>query len=181
IQFNSIIQIITYGVKMASIDYFECEDCGFKWKDQGPLFFFLNEKEEIEEYILLRNIMDLDKDSPISGDIVETYCANCDRKIKIYVISFIKKPLNEEEAIDLIESLASENKISNEHLRPYIRKSDLKDDGFLVDLSRNFHSSKGYSCPNCNSEIPKHILSRNACPKCGGIIKVVDGMCLDKL
>ena len=27
---------------MASIDYFECEDCGFRWKDQGPLFFFLN-------------------------------------------------------------------------------------------------------------------------------------------
>ena len=166
---------------MASIDYFECEDCGFKWKDQGPLFFFLNENEEIEEYILLRTAMDLDKDSPISGDIVETYCIKCDRKIKIYVISFIKKPFTEDEAIALIEKLAEENKISNTNLKPYIKKSDLKDDGFIVDLSRNFHGLKKYSCPSCNAEIPKYILSRNACPKCGGIIKVVDGMCLDKL
>ena len=166
---------------MASIDYFECEDCGFKWKDQGPLFFFLNENEEIEEYILLRTALDLDKDSPISGDIVETYCINCDRKIKIYVISFIKKPFTEDEAIALIEKLAEENKISNTNLKPYIKKSDLKDDGFIVDLSRNFHGLKKYSCPSCNAEIPKYILSRNACPKCGGIIKVVDGMCLDKL
>ena len=166
---------------MASIDYFECEDCGFKWKDQGPLFFFLNENDEIEEYILLKTAMDLDKDSSISGDIIETYCVNCDKKIKIYVISLIKKPFDEGKSLSHIEELAKENKISNRNLKPYIRKSDLKDDGYIVDLSRNFHSSKKYFCPHCNSEIPKYILSRNACPKCDGEIKVVDGLCLDKL
>lgn len=166
---------------MASIDYFECDDCGFRWKDQGPLFFFLNENDEIEEYILLRTAMDLDKDSSISGDIIETYCVNCDKKIKIYVISTIKKPFDEENAISLIEDLANEKKISNRNLKPYIRKSDLKDDGYIVDLSKNFHSSKKYFCPHCKDEIPKYILSKNACPKCDGEIKVVDGMCLDKL
>ena len=166
---------------MASIDYFECEDCGFRWKDQGPLLFCLNEDGEIEEYILIRTAYDLDKDSSISGDIVETYCVNCDKKIKMYLVSFIKKPYDEEEAISLIEKLASEKKISNKILKPFIKSSDLKDDSYIVDLSRNFHSSKGYHCPSCNSEIPKYILSKNSCPKCGGEIKVVDGMCLDKL
>ena len=166
---------------MASIDYFECETCGFKWKDQGPLFFFLNENDEIEEYILLRTAMDLDRNALISGDIIETFCVNCDKKIKIYAISLIKKPFDEESAISAIEKLANEKRISNKNLKPYIKKSDLKDDGFIVDLSRNFHTSKKYHCPCCNSEIPKYILSKNSCPKCDGEIKVVDGMCLDKL
>lgn len=166
---------------MASIDYFECEDCGFKWKDQGPLFFFLNENNEIEEYILIRTAYELDRDSPITGDIIETYCVNCDKKIKIYIISLIKSPYDEDEAISLIEKLASEKKISNTIMKPFIKSSDLKDDAYIVDLSRNFHSSKVYHCPSCNAEIPKYILSRNQCPKCSGEIKVVDGMCLDKL
>ena len=102
-------------------------------------------------------------------------------QIKMYIISFIKKPYDEEEAIDLIGKLAKENKISNTVLKPFIKSSDLKDDGYIVDLSRNFHTSKRYQCPICNSEIPKYILSKNSCPKCGGEIKVVDGMCLDKL
>ena len=127
---------------MASIDYFECEDCGFRWKDQGPLFFFLNDNKEIEEYILIRAAYDLDKDSPISGDIIETYCVNCDKKIKIYIISTIKKPYEDGQAISLIEKLARENKISNTILKPFIKSSDLKDECFIVDSSRNFHSSK---------------------------------------
>ena len=166
---------------MASIDYFECEDCGFRWKDQGPLFFFLNDNKEIEEYILIRGTYDLDKDSPISGDIIETYCVSCDKKIKIYILSTIKKPYEEGQAISLIEKLAGENKISNTILNPFIKSSDLKDDCHIIDLSRNFHSSKVYHCPSCNSEIPKYILSKNKCPKCSGEIKVVDGLCLDKL
>ncbi|MBQ2962973.1 hypothetical protein [Methanobrevibacter sp.] len=165
---------------MPSIDYFECEDCGFRWKDQGPLLFCLNEDGEIEEYILIRKAYDLDRDSLISGDIVETYCVNCDRKIKLYIISVIRNPSDEDEAISLIENLAKENRISNEILKPFIKSSDLKDDCYIVDLSRNFHSSKKYHCPSCDSEIPKYILSKNKCPKCNGEIKVVDGMCLDK-
>ena len=125
---------------MASIDYFECEDCGFRWKDQGPLFFFLNDNKEIEEYILIRGTYDLDKDSPISGDIIETYCVSCDKKIKIYILSTIKKPYEEGQAISLIEKLAGENKISNTILKPFIKSSDLKDDCHIIDLSRNFHS-----------------------------------------
>ncbi len=165
---------------MPSIDYFECEDCGFRWKDQGPLLFCLNEDGEIEEYILIRKAYDLDRDSLISVDIVETYCVNCDRKIKLYIISVIRNPSDEDEAISLIENLAKENRISNEILKPFIKSSDLKDDCYIVDLSRNFHSSKKYHCPSCDSEIPKYILSKNKCPKCNGEIKVVDGMCLDK-
>ena len=46
---------------MPSIDYFECEDCGFRWKDQGPLMFCLNDDGEIEEYILVQEAYDLDK------------------------------------------------------------------------------------------------------------------------
>ena len=142
--------------------------------------FCLNEDGHIEEYILLRNAYDLDKDSPISGDIVETYCVNCDKKIKLYIISFIKQAYDDEEAISLIESLADENKISNKILKPFIKSSDLKDDCYIVDLSKNFHSAKKYHCPSCDSEIPKYILSKNKCPKCNGEIKVVDGLCLDK-
>ena len=125
--------------------------------------------------------MDLDRNALISGDIIETYCVNCDKKIKIYAISLIKKPFDEEGAISAIEKLANEKRISNKNMKPYIKKSDLKDDGFIVDLSRNFHTSKKYHCPSCNSHIPKYILSKNSCPKCGGEIKVVDGICLDKL
>lgn len=165
---------------MPSIDYFECEDCGFRWKDQGPLLFCLNDDGEIEEYILIQSAYDLDKDSPISGDIAETYCASCDKKIKLYLISFVKNPYDENEAISLMEKLANENKISNTILKPFTKSSDLKDDCYIVDLSRNFHTPKKYHCPSCESEIPKYLLSKNSCPKCGGEIKVVDGMCLDK-
>lgn len=166
---------------MPSIDYFECENCGFRWKDQGPLLFCLNEDGEIEEYILIQSAYDLDRDSPISGDIVETYCVNCEKKIKLYIISFIKGKIDEDEAICLIENLARENKISNTILKPFIKQSDLKDDCHIVDLAKNFHSTMTYHCPECNSEIPKYILSKNKCPKCSGEIKVVDGMCLDKI
>ena len=165
---------------MHSIDYFECEDCGFKWKDQGPLLFCLNEEKNIVEYILLSSTMDLDLNSEISGDIIETYCTSCDKKIKIYIISNIKKPYNEDSAMDTIKELAMNNQIDNEILKPFIKSTDLKDDFYIVDLYRNFYSNKEYHCPNCDSTIPKYILSRNKCPKCNGEIKVVDGMCLDK-
>lgn len=186
LEYSIKIQIIIYKIlfkqfNMASIDYFECEDCGFRWKDQGPLMFCLNDDGEIEEYILVQEAYDLDKDSQISGDIVETYCSCCEKKIKLYLISIVKKPFDESGAISLIEKLASEKKISNRMLKPFIKSSDLKDDSYIVDLSRNFHSSKKYHCPSCSGEIPKYILSNNSCPKCEGTIKVVDGICLDKL
>jgi len=165
---------------MASIDYFECEDCGFRWKDQGPMVFCLNDEDKIEEYILLSTTMDLDMDSKISGDIVETYCVNCNKKIKLFLIATIKDPYNQDSAINKISDLADNKQFSNTYLKPFIKSDDLKDDFYMVDLSKNFHSKKVYNCPSCNNVIAKYILSKNACPKCNGEIKVVDGMCLDK-
>ena len=165
---------------MPSIDYFECEDCGFRWKDQGPLLFCLNDEGKIEEYILLSTTMDLDLNSRISGDIYETYCTGCDKKIKIYVISNIKEPYNQDSAIEKIEKLAKDKRIDNKTLKPFIKDTDLKDDFYLVDLYGNFYSNRDYHCPNCNSIVSRYILSRNKCPKCNGEIKAVDGICLDK-
>ncbi|MDO5821407.1 MAG: hypothetical protein Q4Q32_06275 [Methanobrevibacter sp.] len=164
---------------MPSIDYFECEDCGFRWKDQGPLFC-LNDEGNIEEYILLSTTMDLDLNSRISGDIYETYCTGCDKKIKIYVISNIKEPYNQDSAIEKIEKLAKDKRIDNKTLKPFIKDTDLKDDFYIVDLYGNFYSNRDYHCPNCNSIVSRYILSRNKCPKCNGEIKAVDGICLDK-
>ena len=166
--------------KMPSIDYFECEDCGFRWKDQGPLLFCLNDEGNIEEYILLSTTMDLDLNSRISGDIFETYCTGCHKKIKIYVISNIKEPYNQDSAIETIEKLAKDKKIDNKTLKPFIKDTDLKDDFYIVDLYGNFYSNRDYHCPNCNSIVSRYILSRNKCPKCNGEIKAVDGICLDK-
>ena len=159
---------------MPSIDYFECEDCGFRWKDQGPLFC-LNDEGNIEEYILLSTTMDLDLNSRISGDIYETYCTGCDKKIKIYVISNIKEPYNQDSAIEKIEKLAKDKRIDNKTLKPFIKDTDLKDDFYIVDLYGNFYSNRDYHCPNCNSIVSRYILSRNKCPKCNGEIKAVDG------
>ena len=164
---------------MPSIDYFECEDCGFRWKDQGPLFC-LNDEGNIEEYILLSTTMDLDLNSRISGDIYETYCTGCDKKIKIYVISNIKEPYNQDSAIEKIEKLAKDKRIDNKTLKPFIKDTDLKDDFYIVDLYGNFYSNRDYHCPNCNSIVSRYILSRNKCPKCNGEIKAVYGICLDK-
>lgn len=165
---------------MPSIDYFECEDCGFRWKDQGPLLFCLNDEGNIEEYILLSTTMDLDLNSRISGDIYETYCTGCDKKIKIYVISNIKEPYNQDSAIEKIEKLTKDKRIDNKTLKPFIKDTDLKDDFYIVDLYGNFYSNRDYHCPNCNSIVSRYILSRNKCPKCNGEIKAVDGICLDK-
>ena len=165
---------------MPSIDYFECEECGFRWKDQGPLLFCLNDEGKIEEYILLSTTMDLDLNSGISGDIYETYCTGCDKKIKIYVISTIREPYNQDSATAKIEKLAKDGQIDNKTLKPFIKDTDLKDDFYIVDLYSNFYSKKDYHCPNCNSIVSKYILSRNKCPKCNGEIKAVDGICLDK-
>ena len=165
---------------MPSIDYFECERCGFRWKDQGPLLFCLNDENNIEEYILLSTTMDLDLNSKISGDIIETYCAGCDKKIKIYVISNIREPYNQDSAMGAIKALANNKQIDNETLRPFIKDTDLNDDLYIVDLYKNFYSNKTYNCPNCNGIISKYILSKNKCPKCDGEIKAVDGICLDK-
>ena len=165
---------------MPSIDYFECEDCGFRWKDQWPLLFCLNDEGNIEEYILLSTTMDLDLNSRISGDIYETYCTGCDKKIKIYVISNIKEPYNQDSAIEKIEKLAKDKRIDNKTLKPFIKDTDLKDDFYIVGLYWNFYSNRDYHCPNCNSIVSRYILSRNKCPKCNGEIKAVDGICLDK-
>lgn len=130
---------------MPSIDYFECEDCGFRWKDQGPMVFCLNDEDKIEEYILLSTTMDLDMDLKISGDIVETYCVNCNKKIKLFLIATIKDPYNQDSAINKISDLAENKQFSNTYLKPFIKSDDLKDDFYMVDLLKNFHSKKVYS------------------------------------
>ena len=140
----------------------------------------LNDEGNIEEYILLSTTMDLDLNSRISGDIYETYCTGCDKKIKIYVISNIKEPYNQDSAIEKIEKLAKDKRIDNKTLKPFIKDTDLKDDFYIVDLYGNFYSNRDYHCPNCNSIVSRYILSRNKCPKCNGEIKAVDGICLDK-
>ena len=124
--------------------------------------------------------MDLDLNSRISGDIYETYCTGCDKKIKIYVISNIKEPYNQDSAIEKIQKLAKDKRIDNKTLKPFIKDTDLKDDFYIVDLYGNFYSNRDYHCPNCNSIVSRYILSRNKCPKCNGEIKAVDGICLDK-
>lgn len=164
---------------MPSIDYFECSECGFRWKDQGPLLFCINEDNNIEEYILLSTTMNLDLNAEISGEIVETFCTNCDKKIKIYVISTVKKHYNKDTAKETLNALIQGNRIDKKTLKPFIRDTDMKDDLYIVDFYNNFHSTKEYKCPDCAYPIAKYILSKNKCPKCSGEIKAVEGMCLD--
>ena len=123
---------------MPSIDYFECEDCGFRWKDQGPLFC-LNDEGNIEEYILLSTTMDLDLNSRISGDIYETYCTGCDKKIKKTLKPFIKDTDLKDDfyIVDLYGNFYSNRDYHCPNCNSIVSR---------YILSRN-------KCPKCNGEI----------------------------
>jgi hypothetical protein len=71
---------------MAFVRSYSCPECGFELEDDGRLFYYDSDSNEIIEYLLLMSTVDLDNGSKIKGDVSETYCKTCDRYILVYSI-----------------------------------------------------------------------------------------------
>ena len=116
---------------MGQLDIYRCEDCGFVF-EQDYLNFYLNlESGQIEEYMLLFSTANLDRNSPITGDVYKTYCGKCNKLIKTYHISSCDKQYDFEAAYYLLRLLIPKKidflneKIGNyEYLGERIKNND---------------------------------------------------------
>ena len=116
---------------MGQLDIFKCEKCGFEF-EQDYLNFYLNlETGQVEEYMILFSTVNLDKNSPISGNVYKTYCGNCNKLIKTYEIVSHDERYDTEAAYLLLRLLIpkkvdflNEKIINYEYLSEHIKNND---------------------------------------------------------
>ena len=83
---------------MGSINGMSCSHCDFKIILEGIDSFYVDHNtDELIEYILLM-MTRIDEDNKMSGHIERTYCPDCDKLIKTYIIAESK--YSEEEGDD---------------------------------------------------------------------------------
>ena len=119
---------------MGQLDIYRCEDCGFVF-EQDNLNFYLNlESGQIEEFMLLFSTVNVDRNSPISGNVYKTYCGKCNKLIKTYHISSCDKQYDFEAAYYLLRLLIPK-KIDFLNKIMY-NLNTLREDYILCNISR---------------------------------------------
>lgn len=71
---------------MGVIENYACDNCGFKISIDLRAFFYDSELKETIDYTIGPLTRNLGKNAQIKGFVHETYCWNCEKFIKIYVI-----------------------------------------------------------------------------------------------
>ena len=96
---------------MGSINGMSCSHCDFKIILEGIDSFYVDHKtDELIEYILLM-MTRIDEDNEISGYIERTYCPDCDKLIKTYIIRESK--YSGEESINKLEEIIKNSDIND--------------------------------------------------------------------
>ena len=85
---------------MGVIKNYACDNCGFRISIDMRLFFYDCESKETIDYTVGPLTHDFGKNAKIKGYVVETYCWNCDKFIKIYVI---REKVNFENICEIVE------------------------------------------------------------------------------
>ena len=156
---------------MAIIRGYECMNCHLELVDDGRLFFYDESTKQTVDFIVLMNTVGMDEGSKIKGRVHETYCADCDKYLRVYTIceneSGIEKPLEIiREGIDnYIKQLKEDNKYS----------SKLDSTIFLIEESNH----EEVACPECGKKINKFIGWETQCPRCGGKLAIMSDICAD--
>ena len=88
---------------MGSIYGISCSKCDFEIILDGLDSFYVNHNtDELIEYIVLM-LTRIDEDNKISGHIERTYCPDCDKLIKTYIIR--ESQYSEGEYINKLEEI----------------------------------------------------------------------------
>lgn len=90
---------------MGRLDIYECNDCGFEFRENHSHFYLDLKTGQIEDFMILKSTLHLDRNSPLKGKIVKTYCGNCNTHISIYEIKSIGENYNLKSACYLLRLL----------------------------------------------------------------------------
>ena len=71
---------------MGSITPFRCINCGLEFVDDGALFYYDDKLKQTIEYILVMSTVGCNEGSKIKGRASGTYCGDCKKHLKVYVI-----------------------------------------------------------------------------------------------
>ena len=71
---------------MAQITEYECMYCGLELADDGRSFYYDDESGQTVDFLLLMSTVGCDEGSRIRGRAGETYCGDCGKYLKVYVI-----------------------------------------------------------------------------------------------
>lgn len=143
---------------MGQLDIYQCNKCGFEFEEDYLIFYYDDIKQTTEEYELLMSTCGLDDGAEIKGSIIKTYCPDCDKVIKTYLIKELPEDMMEELAIDRVKKgIKKGKKYSLVVVNPKLHR-----------YGENNEINQYINCPKCNKEIPITINNTSKCPKCGG-------------
>ena len=145
---------------------FYCMECGFKFIDNHLNFFYDEESKKVEEFMIVRHNCDIDSGAKIKGSIRKTYCPDCDKTIKNYIITFYNKDLDKEIVIDKVKKGIKRDK-----------KYSLVKIGNKEEVREYDNNVEYIICPYCNKKISAKFELYN-CPKCDKPLNG-DCMCID--
>ena len=72
---------------MAKVVNYHCRSCDFRFSNHNYRFCFDDKMDCIEEYMTLFARSDYGENSLIKGRVIEKYCQNCDKLVRIYQFS----------------------------------------------------------------------------------------------
>lgn len=182
---------------MGSIRGISCAHCDFNMILEGLDSFYVDHKtDELIEYILLM-LTRIDEENKISGHIERTYCSDCDKLIKTYVINeskyseeesinrleeIIKKSdINDKEQIEFYSGLAREKPneciikfMKNENILPIVLYEPIDENSIYEDSNCN----RKINCPQCGKKLYRNF-HEIKCPICGNYLDFGFGGMLD--
>ena len=71
---------------MAEVTDLKCTGCGLELTDDGRAFIWDDKTKATKDFLILMSTCHLLYGAKISGRLSETYCSDCDRYVKIYII-----------------------------------------------------------------------------------------------
>lgn len=134
---------------------YECENCGFKFRDESLIFYMENNKI-IEKPLTLESSKKM-SNSKLSGYLYVGYCKSCGNYIKTYVPEINDSKEDNNKIVEKLEKLLNTKSklikilIFNFNNTTFQQRRDV--------LSNNH-------CPNCGEEMSLLIDEFHPCPKC---------------
>ena len=99
---------------MGSFKETKCTECNFKIVTEGRDNFYIDhETDELKEFMYLQLTRIDEEDMKIFGHTERTYCPNCDKLIKSFVIT--ETAYSKEESINRLEEIIKRTDINENH------------------------------------------------------------------
>lgn len=118
---------------MGSRSEYHCNNCDKDWIEDLQLFYLMSD-DRIEEHGILMSSHEIEKRSVAHGWISETFCKNCDKDIKLFLLEEVKTYYPELDPNRLIEEYKHDN-------------------SKIFGTFEEYKEGTKVSCPKCNKEI----------------------------